>query len=145
MVVKREAITERLKALDTTLEELRHHQDLAWEDFSTTLREQWIVERGLIAGAAIIFDIADHILAAHFGHYAATYEDSLAELRARGVISEALYQQIKGLGGFRNILVHRYLQIDAEQTFDNFHKALSVFPQFGLEILTWLAATASEP
>ncbi len=51
-----------------------------------------------------------------------------------------LYQQIKGLGGFRNILVHGYLGIDTDQVFDNFQKGLVVFPLFAQEILAWLDA-----
>jgi hypothetical protein len=30
------------------------------------LSQRWIIERGLIAGASIIFDVADHILIADF-------------------------------------------------------------------------------
>ena len=69
---------------------------------------------GLIACAAIIFDIADHLLATHFGRYSSTYEESLAGLRTRHAISEILSEQLQGLGGFRNILVHRDLQIDTK-------------------------------
>ncbi|MBI1818212.1 MAG: DUF86 domain-containing protein [Deltaproteobacteria bacterium] len=57
-------------------------------------------------GAEIIFDIGNHILSAYFGTSAQDYEDILPQLATRGVIPEALHQRLKGLGGFRNILVH---------------------------------------
>jgi len=138
MVVKREVITERLKQLDMALQELRSHRDVSWESFSAQLSQQWIIERGLIACAAIIFDIADHILTGHFGLYSASYEDSLTGLQQNGVITDELYQQIRGLGGFRNILVHCYLDIDPHETFANFQRSLIVFPQFATQILDWL-------
>ena len=79
-------------------------------------------------------------MAGHFGIYVETYEESLAELQNNEVISAALYQQIKGLGGFRNLLVHDYLGLDTAQVFDNFQKGLFVFPLFAQEILDWLDA-----
>ena len=38
------------------------------------------------------------------------------------MFSGSLFQRIRGLGGFRNILVHRYLGIDPGEVYDNFHK-----------------------
>lgn len=102
------------------------------------LSKRWILERGLIAAATLILDIAEHILSGHFGVYADSYEESLAGLRQQQVISEPLYEAIKGLGGFRNVLVHLYQEIDPQQVLDSYHKALTVFPQFAAEILAWI-------
>ncbi len=54
------------------------------------------------------------------------------------MISQELYQQIRGLGGFRNILIHRYLGIDPHEVFENFGKGLVIFPGFAREVLAWL-------
>jgi len=138
MVLRREAIEERLKELDEILQELAKFRDITWGAFRTSLSQRWIIERGLIAAAPVIFDVADHILAGHFGFYAETYEESLQSLRDRQVISEKLYRRIKGLGGFRNILVHCYLGVDPREVFENFHKGVRAFPLFAQEVLTWL-------
>ena len=138
MVVKIETITERLKYLDTVLQELSKYQTIKLDVFYKDLSQQWIIERGLIAAAAVIFDIADHILSGHFAYYANSYQDSLLVLQEKEVISNNLYQALKGLGGFRNILVHRYLDIDPQETFEGFQKALIQFPLFAQEILEWL-------
>jgi uncharacterized protein YutE (UPF0331/DUF86 family) len=138
MVLRREAIEERLKELDVTLQELRKYLDLTWEKFQADLSQRWIIERGLIAAASIVFDVADHILAGHFGLYAETYEESLRLLRNKEVLSEELYGQIKGLGGFRNVLVHRYLGIDPYEVFESFHEGLESFSRFAQEIIVWL-------
>jgi uncharacterized protein YutE (UPF0331/DUF86 family) len=143
MILRREAIEERLKQLHEILQELAKYQEKTWEAFRKDLSLRWIVERGLIAASSTIFDMSDHILAGHFGVYAETYEETLESLRDKGVLSEALYAEIKGLGGFRNILVHHYLEIDPREVFDNFHKALVVFPRWGQEILNWLDTVES--
>ena len=138
MILRRETIEERLKELDEILSELGKYRDITWERFQADLSQRWIIERGLIAAASVIFDIADHILAGHFGFYAETYEESLEALRDKEVISKELYRQIRGLGGFRNILIHRYLGIDPHEVFENFSKGLGVFPGFAREVLAWL-------
>ena len=140
MILRQEAIEERLKELDEILGELNEYRGVTWDVYQASLSQQWIIERGLIAAASVVFDIADHILGGHFGTYAKTYEESLAALRNQEVISHELYQQIRGLGGFRNILIHRYLDIDPREVFENWRKSLGVFPRFAQEILTWLDA-----
>lgn len=138
MVIKHSSILERLKELDTVLNELKQYQEVQPETLRAKISQRWIVERGLIAAASLILDIADHILVGHFGFYANSYEESLMGLHDKGVISSALFEQIKGLGGFRNILVHMYQEIDPALVVDSLHKGLHAFPQFAQEILLWL-------
>lgn len=138
MILRRDAVEARLKELDATLQELGKYRDTSLEHVQGDLSLRWILERGLIAAATMIFDIADQILAGHFGLYAETYEETLASLHAKGVISSQVYEQIRGLGGFRNILVHRYIDIDPREVLSNLHKGLRVFPQFAREVLDWL-------
>jgi len=92
----------------------------------------------MIALANLVFDAADHILSGYFGVYSETYEDTLQQLREKGVVSQNLYESIKGLGGFRNILVHDYLKVDVTELHRNLLKAFEVFPAFSSEIQQWL-------
>ncbi|MBE7472282.1 MAG: hypothetical protein HS114_24370 [Anaerolineales bacterium] len=74
MVVREEGIKQRLKELDEILQELSKYRQVSRAEVDSSLSQRWIIERGLIAAASVIFDIADHILAGHFGYYAETYE-----------------------------------------------------------------------
>ena len=131
-------IERRLEELDQVLQELLRYRDLSLDEYKAELSKRWIIERGLIAAASMIFDVADHILSAQFGYYAESYEGSLEALCEKNVISNELYNQMKGLGGFRNILIHSYIDIDPQEVFENFHKALSVFPHFAQEIIIFV-------
>jgi len=135
LVFKPEAIIKRLKELDTVSEELSKYRGIALQELKASLSKRWIIERGLIAGANLIFDIADHILTSMFHIYPDTYEDSLKFLYEKGIMSGSLYEKVKGLGGFRNILVHEYLGIDIEEEYRNFQKAVEIFREFSREIL----------
>lgn len=143
MVLRQEVVEQRLKELDEILQELSKYRGVDLEALRREVGQRWILERGLIAAATIIFDVTNHILAGYFGVYAETYEEGLGTLRHRAVISEDLYQEIKGLGGFRNILVHRYLDINPDEVFESFQKGLVVFPVFAREILAWLDTIVS--
>ena len=67
MVLRREAIEQRLKELDEILQELNRYREIDPEAFRNNVSQRWIVERGLIAAASIVFDVADHILAGELG------------------------------------------------------------------------------
>lgn len=138
MVINRERIEARLEELDEILGELSRYRGITVDEIRRNLSQQWIVERGLIAAAALILDVANHILASHFGVYPDSYEESLESLWNKQVISGELYDEIRGLGGFRNILVHRYQEIDVRQVMEHYDKALMVFPRFSSEVLAWL-------
>lgn len=140
MVLKRNVITTRLQELDNVLQELERYRHIQEEELKSNLSRRWIIERGLIAAASLMIDVANHILSGHFGQYPGTYEESLADLETEKVISTTLYQQLKGLGGFRNVLVHLYQEIDPQQVWESYQKAMTVFPLFAQEVLTWLDA-----
>lgn len=138
MVIKPEVVLEQLRELDTVLTELSRYQNMSEAEFRVSLSLRWTIERGLIAAANLIFDVADHILGGHFGVYPDTYEDSLRLLKEKEVISDKLYWQLKGLGGFRNILVHEYLKVDVAELYKNFTKSFQIFPAYSQEIQQWL-------
>lgn len=56
------------------------------------------------------------------------YEDTLTQLWACGVIPAEVHDQLKGLGGFRNILLHGYLRLDPGKVADLLARA----PALGL-------------
>ncbi len=138
MVIKRDSITTRLKELDVVLQELAQYKSLPAAEIQSNLTQRWVIERGLIAAASLILDIANHILTGHFGDYPTTYEESLTGLANKGVISTQLYQKLRGLGSFRNILVHLYQEIDPRQVWESHQKGLTAFPQFAREIISWI-------
>ncbi len=138
MVVKEQLIQEQLKELDTVLEELSKYRKTSREELAASLSLRWVIERGLLAAATLVFDLLDHILTAAFGEYSQTYEDSLRLAHQKGILSEELYSRMKGLGGFRNIIVHEYVRVDLRPLCENLNKAFQVFPAFSAEIQEWL-------
>ncbi|MDR7492356.1 MAG: DUF86 domain-containing protein [Armatimonadota bacterium] len=101
-----------LAELERTVQELEKYGHVGVPSLQADLRLRWTVERGLLAGLTTVFQIAEHILAAHFRRFPETYEDLLIALRDLGILPRALYEQFRGSGGFRHVLVQEYVAID---------------------------------
>src|SRR2546427_12684636 len=111
MVLRPEAVRERLLRLEEVISRLEELRRLDARALREGFRDAWARERGLQLGAEIILDVGNHILSAHFGVSAQDYEDIISQLGARGVLEPELRARLKGLGGFRNVLVHGYLRL----------------------------------
>ena len=135
MILRADAIRARLLRLEEVLSRL---EKLADSPQGTDFRESWAVERGLQLAAEILFDIGNHILSSHFGVSASDYEDVLLRLQRQGVIEESLLERLRGLGGFRNILVHDYLRLDPARVATYLEKGPTDFNDFALAISAWL-------
>ncbi len=138
VVLRSEVLRARLLRLEEILSELAALAALPPAASRASIRDSWAVERGLQVGAECLFDIGNHILSAHFGASPGGYEDILGQLEAHGVLGAELRQRLKGLGGFRNILVHDYLRLDPEQVAAALARAPRDFGDFALAVRTWL-------
>ncbi len=144
MVFKKENVLERLKKLEEIIARLKEKERITFEDYHKDADIQWIIERGLEIGASTIFDIGNHILSGAYQTSVEEYEQILMKLQEKQVISKGLYDELRGLGGFRNILVHGYLSLNTELVYGHYKKALDFFPKFIAEIVKWLERYESE-
>ena len=140
MVLRPEALHERLLKLEEIISNLEQLGRVDAARLRASFRDAWVAERGLHLGAEAIFDVGNHILSAHFGTSARDYEDILVQLEARGVIDDTLRSRLKGLGGFRNVLVHGYLRVDPDKVAAGLAKAPSEFSAFAQQVRRWLAS-----
>jgi uncharacterized protein YutE (UPF0331/DUF86 family) len=139
VVLRPDALRERLQKLEDIISRLEDVGGTDRTTLRTNFRDAWAAERGLQLGAETVFDIGNHILSAHFGVTPKDYEDIIAQLEIHGVIAERLRNRLKGLGGFRNILVHDYLRIDPDRVAEYLSKAPIDFSDFAHEIRDWLS------
>jgi uncharacterized protein YutE (UPF0331/DUF86 family) len=140
VVLRPEAVRERLLKLEEVISRLDELSRSARKNRS--FRDEWAIERGLQLGAEIILDASNHILSAHFGVSAEDYEDVLRQLVKQGVIDDAMGSRLKGLGGFRNILVHGYLRVDPERVAEFLARAPQDFTDYARAVRGWLERVA---
>jgi len=138
MEIDRDFLLQVALNLRRTADELEKHARVSADDLATDLTLSWAVQHGLLAGISLILQAAQHILARRFGTLPESYEAALAELRTRGVISATLYRRLRGAGGFRNVLVHEYLQVDLARVAQYARRAPTTFHDFADELIHWL-------
>jgi len=136
VVLRPDALRRRLLRLEEVISHLGRLASARQADDDVT--RTWAIERGLHLGAEIVFDVGNHILSAHYGVSATDYEDILVKLAAHGVIDAALRETLRGLGGFRNVLVHDYLALDPDRVREAHRKAPDQFSAFAAAIRAWL-------
>lgn len=125
-----EAIIRRhLLALDEALQTLRRHQGKPVEALATDREELWIVERGLQLCAQNALDIATH-LAASAGRDVPDYAASVDQLAELHVVPSAFAARFRTVAGFRNVLVHGYLEVDSATTHRLLNERLEDFVEF---------------
>jgi len=137
--VDTEVVRRHLLALDTALRTLRKHQGTPVDVLESDLEERWIVERGLQLCAQNVLDVATHIAAAT-GHDVPDYSDAIDRLGEEGVLPPAFAQSFRGLAGFRNVLVHGYLEVDLDILHRVLSEELDVLAEFAEYVERYLAS-----
>lgn len=138
MVLRKEAIRDRVKKLREILANLEEVREVSEEEFISSYKHYWLAERGLQLAADTVFDIGNHILAGYYKTSPEDYEEILDLLQKKGVLSKKLRERMKGLGGFRNILVHEYLKIDERKVYRELQTGLTDLEDFISEVVKWM-------
>jgi uncharacterized protein YutE (UPF0331/DUF86 family) len=138
VVFRSEAVQRRLLRLDHVIHELEELAALGRPTLRQNHRDMLALERLLQLGAEILFDIGNHILSTRFGLAPGDYGEIVRQLSSQGVLSSDLHDRLGGMAGFRNILVHDYMDLDPERVLDALERAPLDFSAFALEVRRWL-------
>jgi uncharacterized protein YutE (UPF0331/DUF86 family) len=143
VVLRIETLQRRLIKLEQVISGLRKLETMDRATLRESYFEMLALERLLELGAIIVFDIGNHILTAVHALGAEDYEGIVKQLASHQVISEPLWSRLKGLGGFRNLLAHAYMDIDPERVLELLPRASQDFTDFAREIQVWLDSRES--
>jgi len=97
-----------------------------------------IVERNLEVAAQACIDIANRIISLEDLEKPKDYYEAIMRLGEAGVLPMDFAQKFAPIAGFRNVLIHEYLDIDWEEVYSNLQK-LEDLHRFKNHILEWLA------
>lgn len=131
-------VRRHLLALDQALQTLRPHQARSLDEIRSNREERWIVERGLHLCAQNVLDIATH-LAASAGQDVPDYATALDRLAELEVLPTAFVDRFRRMAGFRNVIVHGYLDIDPAVVHRVLTERLDDFAEFARHVERYLA------
>jgi len=126
MVFKESTLLRKWEKLNEYFNDLYIFKDLSLSEYLKQKNTKYVVERLLFLIAETILDFLEHILASKFNVISESYEDIIKNAMKYEIITDNLYKDLKGLGSFRNILAHEYLELNDEQVYQNMKKMIKI-------------------
>jgi uncharacterized protein YutE (UPF0331/DUF86 family) len=136
--VDAEVVRAHLAALNEALANLGKHAGRNAQELRADADLRWTVERGLQLCVQNVLDIASHIVAAA-GLNAPDYASAIDRLAEIGVLSVGFAARLRPLAGFRNVLVHGYLQVDLGILEHVLKENLRDMAQFAADVEAYIA------
>ena len=134
-------VARHLVALRKALAVLRRHAGVSSGSLGTDAERRWAIERGLQLCAQNALDIASHISSAA-GLDPGSYGSSIDRLVEAGALPQSFGGRLRGIAGFRDVLVHGYLEIDLDLLARMLSERLDDFEEFACHVEHWLNTRA---
>jgi uncharacterized protein YutE (UPF0331/DUF86 family) len=134
-------VARHLSALDAAVQQLRRHSGKPLEALRD-LDEAWAIQRGLQICVQNCLDVATH-LAAAAGRDVPDYATAIDRLSELGVLPGEFARQFRAVAGFRNVLVHGYLEVDAALVHRILNQRLDEFAVFARHVEAHLAGAGA--
>jgi uncharacterized protein YutE (UPF0331/DUF86 family) len=131
-------VRRHLIAMDEAVQTLRRHRDKPDALLDADRAHRWAVERGLQLCAQNALDIATH-LAASAGHDVPDYASAIDRLGDMGALPPEFAARFRAVAGFRNVVVHGYLEVDPGIVHRLLNESLEEFAEFAGYIERYLA------
>ncbi len=126
----RTTIIRKLNELETSIKQLRKLQKYSFSEIKDDLEKLWAIEHGLQIAIQIIIDIGNHIIAEIGENEIDEYTDIIDKLVKHKIIPPEFAINIKGMIGFRNLLVHRYGEVNTDIVYKILQNKLYDFERF---------------
>ena len=105
---------------------------------------QRAVERTLMNLIQACIDLAAHVRSTKLESLADTAAGEINALETAGIITSETADRLTEATGFRNVLAHRYGDINHDVVYETLHNDLRWFEQFQTEVAQWLQANTTE-
>jgi len=96
-----------------------------------------IAERNLEVAAQCVLDISHRLISLAGGQRPRDYYEAILRLGELGVVPPEFAAHLAPLAGFRNILVHEYLEVDWQEVYRNLQQ-MGDLAQFAELVREWL-------
>lgn len=132
--IDRDVIRRRLGHILDAVDVLSEYRMITVQELTTDVKRAWAIERGLQLCVQAVLDIAAHIVAASGSSVGDEYRDHIVALGQLNVLPAEFAERIAPMAGFRNILVHEYLDVDVNEV----HRALTDGLDDLIEFARWI-------
>lgn len=113
-MVDAEIVARHLHDLDDCLQALDAERPVSVEEMRSDRKTRDLVLYELQRAIRNVLDLGSHLLADR-GEAVSEYSGIFANLARAGDISDDLAARVRGLAGFRNVIIHDYVDIDLDR------------------------------
>lgn len=136
-------IISKIDELDSYLEELDEIKPDNFDEYTNLIEKRRACERLLEISIETVLDVCNIILSELKLGLPNNEDQIFNKLYGKKIISDKIMLKLKGMKGFRNILVHKYSEVKDELVFENIGN-LGDFDDFKEEILRFLKTQNQE-
>ncbi|MBL7160439.1 MAG: DUF86 domain-containing protein [Candidatus Aenigmarchaeota archaeon] len=133
-----ERILSKIDEINSYLEEMKDFIPKSFEDYMNSSENRRVCERLLQISIECVIDICSLMVKGLKLGAPSDEDDLFQKLKRKKIVSSKTLGLLKGMKGFRNILVHRYAEVDDELVFQFLKSNLGDFSAFKKEILNSL-------
>lgn len=138
MAIKPHVIVGLLRALEEYVNQLHQLEATTVQELAEDFVKRNAILHLLQTSVEIITDICAHILTDLGGDVPDHHRLLIEKMGTVGILPSAFAARIAPMAGFRNIIVHHYLEVDLQLVADALHHQLGDFEEFRLHIYDYL-------
>lgn len=135
-------VERRLRALTDALDDLQRLRDIDAAGFRADPIARAAAERLLQVSVDLAVDINAHLATSALGRAPTTGRESFVAIAEAGIVSRELADLLAPAAGLRNVLVHRYVDIDVQLVTRAVEDILDLMPRYVGEVATFLRSSA---
>jgi uncharacterized protein YutE (UPF0331/DUF86 family) len=117
MGLDKELIQLRIDVIERNLQEIASIVKEGYENFSKSFRNELAAKHALLESIEACVDIANHIIAVKGFRRPTDYKDVFKILQEKKIIVGNLSIKLQEMAKFRNLLVHRYAELETKKLF----------------------------
>ena len=134
MRLEREVIEGKFDIIDRNLSFLKQMKTLSPEQFVESYKDIQAAKYSLLEIMEACIDIANQIISTKGFRRAEEYSEMFKVLKEEGVIGKDLATKLEDMARFRNLLVHRYGEVDNRRVLEIIKHNLKDIEEFEKEI-----------
>jgi len=134
MSLDREIIEGKFDIVDRNLRFLKEIRTLSSDQFVESYRDIQAAKYSLLEIMEACIDIANYIISVKGFTRAEEYSEMFKVLKEEGVIGKELATKLEDMARFRNLLVHRYGEVDNRRVLEIIKHNLKDIEEFEREI-----------
>jgi len=142
-MVDESVVVDKLRYINQYTDDLKQMRGMSKGEYVEDMVTQRAVERTLMNLIQACIDLAQHIRSAKDLSPTGTAKQEMQALGDADIISRETQEKMEEAIGFRNILAHRYGDIDHEVVYDVLHDDLHWFERFQQELAQWFQQSES--